>query len=238
MYTLLSEKKRIVAIEKKNGYEIGDFAFIKKLEPGRTKIGLQEYKVLSTNLYDLMLTLKRKAQIITLKDAAYMVARCGIRSGMRVIEAGAGSGALTTVLLWYVYPDGDVYTYEIREDFAKIARNNVERLENRDHWHLKMGDVRDGVDEQDVDAFILDIPDPWNAVESAKNALKYSGTFCAFVPTYNQLEKTYHALKKSGFVDLEACELIKRDIVVGDLGTRPSNIEVPHTGFMVFGRKI
>ena len=125
----------------------------------------------------------------------------------------------------------------MREDFASIARENVSRGEFSKNWVLKIGDVRKDVIEREVDAFILDIPDPWNAVNMAWEALRISGCFAAYVPTYNQVEKVYRALEKN-FVDLEACEIIKRELVVGELGTRPDNVEVAHTGFMVFARKI
>ena len=238
MYTVLRGRKRYLARRDEDVFRIDDFAVVNKLETGRVKMGTQEVVVLESNLNDYLLTLRRKAQIITLKDSAYLIARCGIRSGMRVVEAGAGSGALSTVLLYFLHPDGELYTYELREDFARIARENVERMEHGARWELKIGDVRSDVEERDVDAFILDIPEPWEAVEMAKEALKKSGCFAAYVPTYNQLERTYRALEDAGFVDLEACEVLKRDIVVGPLGTRPANIEVAHTGFMLFARKV
>ncbi len=237
MYTLLSGKRRYIA-RKNHMYEVEDFAVLKDLKEGRRKIGTKEFFILRSNLYDYMETLKRKAQIITLKDAAYIIARCGIRSGYKVVEGGAGSGAMTTTLLYYVYPDGEVYTYEMREDFAKIAKENVERGDFAKNWRLKIGDIRSDVEERNVDAFILDIPDPWNAVEMAKIALRTSGCLMAYVPTFNQMERVYKEMDQAGFVDMEACEIIKRNMVVGEKGTRPDNVEVAHTGYMVFGRKI
>ncbi len=238
MYTVLRGGKRYLA-EKRNGmYRVGDFAVLKDLSPGRILMGTQEGIVLRSNLYDYISTLRRKAQIITLKDSAYIIARCGIRSGMRVVEAGAGSGALTTSLLYFLHPDGELITYELREDFARIARENVQRVESSARWELKIGDVRKDVEERDVDALILDIPEPWEAIPTAMEILKPSGCFSAYVPTYNQVERTYRELEAAGFVDLEACEVIKRDMVVGPLGTRPDNLEVAHTGFMVFARRV
>ncbi len=237
MFILTDGKRKFAAVKEGRVYRIGDFAVVKKLEEGKITLGVHEFQVMRASLYDYMSTIKRKAQIITIKDAAYIVARCGIHAGNVVVEGGAGSGSLTTALLYFTYPGGKVYTYELREDFAEIARENVMRGEFSKNWVLKIGDVRKDVDERNVDAFILDIPDPWNAVEMAKKALKSSGCFAAYVPTYNQVEKLYRILKDD-FLDLEACEIIKRDLVVGELGTRPANVEVAHTGFMVFARKI
>ncbi len=239
MLTVLDGRKRFLAKREEDGmYHIGDFGLLKELKEGRMKIGVRDVYVLRSNLYDYISTIKRKAQIISLKDSAYIIARCGIRSGWRVVEGGAGSGAMSIALLYFVHPNGKVYTYEMREDFAKIARKNVENAGLQNNWVLKIGDIRKDVEERDVDAFILDIPEPWDALDMAKTALKKSGCLMAYVPTYNQLERVYRNMKDVGFVDMDAKEIIMRSIVVGDMGTRPDNIEVAHTGFMVFGRKL
>jgi len=238
MLTVLDGKRRYLAKKKDDMYHIEDFAVLKELKEGITKLGTKEVYVLRSNLYDYISTIRRKAQIISLKDAAYIIARCGIRSGWRVVEGGAGSGAMSIALLYYTYPDGKVYTYELRDDFATIAKKNVENAGLQDNWVLKKGDIRKDVEERDVDAFILDIPEPWEAVDMARKALRESGCMMAYIPTYNQLERVYRKMKSSGFVDLEATEVIKRNILVGEMGTRPDNVEVAHTGFMVFGRKL
>ncbi len=239
MYTLLDRKnRRYLAHREGKMYKIDNFAVLHELHEGTVKIGLSEYYVLRSNLYDYMSTIKRRAQIIGIKDAAYIIARCGIHAGSVVVEGGAGSGSLTTALLYFVQPTGKVYTYEMRDDFAQVARENVLRTPFTQHWILKIGDVRREVEESDVDAFIVDIPDPWEAVEMAKKALKISGCFASYVPTYNQMERVYHTLKDANFVDLEACEIVKRNMVIGPRGTRPDNLEIPHTGFLIFGRKI
>ena len=237
MFALIHKEKKYIGNKKGDVYAIGDFAILKELKEGHTKIGTKDFIVLKASLKDYMDTIRKKAQVIGMKDASYIIARCGIRSGFRVVEGGIGSGSLTTALLYFTYPDGYVYTYELREEFANFAVNNVERLPH-EHWELKIGDIRKDVRERDIDAFIVDIPEPWEAVDMAKKALKNSGCFSAYVPTYNQVEKTYKKLKLENFVDLEACEIIKRDMHIGELGTRPENIEIAHTGFMVFGRKV
>ena len=237
MFTLIHKNKKYIASKKGDLYLVDDFAVLKEIKEGKMNIGTKDFVVLRANLNDYMSTIKRKAQIIGIKDSSYIIARCGVQSGFRVVEGGIGSGSLTTALLYFTYPDGYVYTYELRKDFAEFARKNVERM-NPEHWELKIGDVRKDVKEKEVDAFIVDIPDPWNAVEMAKSVLRNSGCFSAYIPTYNQVEKTYKKLKSENFVDLEACEIIKRDLHIGELGTRPENIEVAYTGFMVFGRKI
>ncbi len=237
MFALFDGKKRYVAWKKGEKYIVGDFAVLSEMKEGRVKLGLREYVSVKSNLYDYLFTIRRNAQIIDIKDSSYLIARCGIRAGSVVVEGGVGSGALTTALLYFTYPSGRVYTYEKRRDFAEFAKKNVERIEYS-HWTLKMGDVTTDVEERDVDAFVVDIPEPWEAVEMAKKALRNGGCFSSYVPTYNQMEKVYKKMQENGFGDMEACEIIKRNMHVGELGTRPENIEVAHTGFLIFGRKM
>jgi tRNA (adenine57-N1/adenine58-N1)-methyltransferase len=237
MVTLIGKDRKYIAYKDGEMYRIGDFAVLKEIRPGKMRLGFDEYEVVDSNLHDYMSTIIRGPQIVSMKDAAYIVSRCGIRAGMRVVEAGAGSGSLTTALLYFTYPTGSVYTYELRKDFAEVAERNIRRMPHA-HWHIKMGDVREDVEERDMDAFIVDIPDPWNAVKMALAALKPGGCFAGYVPTYNQLERTYRTLEDARFGECEACEIIKRDIYVGPTGTRPENVEVAHTGFMVFARKL
>ncbi len=237
MFTLFNNRKRYIAWKKGDKYVVGDFAVLRNLHEGKIKIGLKEYISMKSNLYDYLSTIRRNAQIIDIKDSSYIIARCGIRAGSVVVEGGMGSGALTTALLYFTYPSGRVFTYERRKDFAEFAKNNVERIEH-EHWTLKHGDVTKDVEEREVDAFVVDIPEPWNAVDMAKKALKRGGCFSSYVPTFNQMEKVYKKMEEEGFMDMEACEIIKRGMHVGELGTRPDNIEVGHTGFMIFGRKI
>ncbi len=218
-------------------YRVDDLAVLRDIKEGRIRIGLGEYAVVKSNIMDYLETINRKAQIIGPKDASYIIFHCGIRAGSTVVEGGVGSGALTMALLYFTYPGGHVFTYEKRKDFAEFARRNVQRGEYS-HWTLKIGDVTRDVSERDVDAYILDIPEPWLGVDMAIKALRSGGCFAAYVPTYNQLERTYKDLKKSGFIELKAVEIIMRGIHVGPLGTRPENIEVAHTGFIVFGRKV
>ncbi len=237
MYTLFQEEKRYLAVKDGKKYRVGDFAVLDRIEKGKQHIGLYDYIVIKSNLYDYMTTLHRKAQIIGIKDASYIIARCGIRNGSIVVEGGIGSGSMTTALLYFTYPAGMVYTYEIRKDFAEFAKENINRIPHK-HWILREGDVRKDVRERNVDAFIVDNPDPWNSVEMAYKSLNIGGCFSAYVPTYNQMEKTYRKLMANGFIDLEACEIIKRGMHIGEQGTRPENVEVAHSGFLIFARKI
>jgi tRNA (adenine57-N1/adenine58-N1)-methyltransferase len=197
-----------------------------------------EYLALKPSLYDKIDSIQRKAQIILPKDSLQLVGLCDIKSGSIVIEGGAGSGALTIVLSHIVAPGGKVITYESREDFAIIARKNLERVQADNTTEVKLGDATKGFEERDVDAVILDIPNPEEAVEAAWNALKAGGHFAAYVPTMNQVERVVAALRKQRFLESKTLETLQRELVVGKGGVRPSFDMLGHTGYITVARKI
>lgn len=202
------------------------------------QIADQEYMVLSPSILDKLDAVKRKAQIILPKDAFQIVGMCDISSGSTVIECGAGSGAMTIVLAHFVAPSGKVITYDNREDFINIARSNLINAGLENYVEFRLGDVSAGFSEQNVDAIILDIPQPWLAVEHSLAALKPGGFFAAYVPTTNQVEKFVATLKKHRYVEIKTIETLQREIVVGEGGVRPSFDMLGHTGYTTFARKI
>ena len=108
----------------------------------------------------------RGAQVIYPKDAAQIVAMGDVFPGAKVLEAGAGSGALTCSLLRAVGEHGEVHSYEIRPDFAEIARRNVEaffgaRAEGVDAARRRRGDCT----ETGFDRIILDMLAPWEVLD-------------------------------------------------------------------------
>jgi len=193
--------------------------------------------LLQPSLIDIYNGLRRPSQVLYPKDIAYMIFTSGIKPGDTVLEAGTGSGFLTISLAYYLGEKGKVITYDIREDMQKIARKNVEFLNLSDRVVFKLKDIRMGFDETNIDAVFLDMPDPWNAVKAAYEALKPSGTIVIFVPTTNQIEKTAIALKNNNFVDIRAEELIIREYQLKENAIRPKNIGVVHTGYIIRGRK-
>lgn len=208
------------------------------LDDGELSIGGRRMIVSPASLGDMLSQIKRKAQIITPKDIAVIVHHCDIKCGSKVVEGGAGSGALTIALLAAVGGEGKVRTYEINEEFASIAAKNVRGAGLDDRWSIIQADVCAGISEKDVDAVVLDIPNPWDCVEAAFDSLRLGGSFCSFVPTANQVEKIYRELVSGGFSEVRAVETLQRDMVVHDRGIRPSFEMLGHTGYVVLARKM
>ena len=198
---------------------------------------LHPFILLEPTIEDRMMKVKRLTQIIYPKDAALILLKTGLGDGMRVIECGSGSGALTIALANAVAPSGKVYAYDRNERFMENARKNVENAGFGDYAEFKLREAQDGFDETGVDAVVLDLPSPWDGIASASHALRGGGRIASLSPTYNQVERCVEVLTKEGFVHIETVELLMRTIRVSTGKTRPVDRMVSHTGFLTFGRK-
>jgi len=196
-----------------------------------------EFVVLKPLLRDYIVKSVRKTQITYPKDVALMVMFSGIGTGSRIVEAGTGTGALTTALAHCIKPEGRVYSYEIREEFLKNARKNLKRAGLIEFVELKNKDITVGIDESDVDAVILDLATPWLVVPHAYAALKPCGTLVSFSPTIDQAVKTVEALKENSFIDIETVECLMRGMQIARGKTRPHTLMTGHTGYITFARK-
>ena len=198
-----------------------------------------EYRVFRPSLSDLLAHLQRRAQIVTPKDAQFLLYLAGVGPGSTVVEAGSGSGALTIVLAHAVGPTGRVISLERREDFLRAARENVRSsgLETRVEFQER-DVVRDGLDAHDVDAVVLDIPEPWEVFGSAHEALVSGGHLATYTPTYNQLERGVRSMHTAGFAEVRSLELLERAMHVGEGGTRPEFEMLGHTGFLTGARRV
>lgn len=201
-------------------------------------IGGRRLLIVRPSMMDIIGTIERKAQVISPKDGFAMPHYLDISCGSRVIEGGVGSGALTIVLLKSVAPAGRVYSYDLRDDHASVARRNIARAGLEDCWELKIGDICTASLEEDVDAAVLDMPDPWNAVGNIIRALRHGGHLCCYVPNANQLETAVRAMRDTGFRELFLVENLQREMVVHNGGVRPSSEMAGHTGYLAFGRKL
>jgi tRNA (adenine57-N1/adenine58-N1)-methyltransferase len=204
----------------------------------RWTVGGRSFLVLTPSIRDSVGFIRREAQIIGPKDAPAIVWNCDLKAGDRVVEAGAGSGAMTLALAHAVGPNGHVVTYDLRADFLARARENVTEAGFGDRVEFKLGDVRARIEERDVDAFVLDIPDPWAAVPIAAEALRPCGYFASYSPNTEQVTRTAAALRETRFVEVRTIEIIEREIVAHEAGTHPSFAPLGHTGYLTFARKV
>src|SRR3954452_10499545 len=156
-----------------------------------TSTGGTPYLALRPLLTAYVLSMPRGAAVIYPKDAAQIVGMADVFPGARVVEAGAGSGALTCSLLRAVGGDGQVSSYEKRDDFADIARRNVERFFGHvpQTWRLTVGDLAEKCVDDDIDRVVLDMLAPWEMVDTAPTALVPAGVSCPYCATTTQMSK-------------------------------------------------
>jgi len=196
-----------------------------------------EFVALKPNIRDYIFKTNRRTQISYPKDISLIIMFSGIGPGSRVVEAGTGTGALTSAIAHYIKPAGRVYTYEVRQEFAKNAKKNLERAKLLEYVELKEGDITEGIEEKDLDAVILDMATPWLVVPHAYTALKGSGVLVSFSPTIDQVVKAVEALTDYGFVGIETVETLMRFMQVVRGKTRPQTVMTGHTGYLTFARK-
>lgn len=199
----------------------------------------KSYHVVRPSLSDLFSSLRRGAQIITAKDSVQLLFLAGVAPGTHVAEAGSGSGALTIALAYAVGPSGHVTSFDRRRDFLEAARANVARAGLADRVTFRERDVaRDAIDLTGLASLVLDLPEPWTVLASARTSLALGGYVATYTPTYNQLERTVRAFRSLGYDEVRALELLERGLHVGDGGTRPAFEMLGHTGFLASGRRV
>lgn len=187
---------------------------------------------------DRAVKMGRQTNIVYPKDAGLILLLAGIGPGSVIVEAGTGSGALASILGFHVTPNGHVYSYEIRDDFAQTARKNLEKVGLDEVVTVKHQDILDGIEEKEVDAVVLDMATPWKVVPHAYNALHGGAVFVSFSPTIEQTQQTVDALYQSNFTEIQTRELIEREILVRSGKTRPTTRMIGHTGYVTSARKV
>jgi tRNA (adenine57-N1/adenine58-N1)-methyltransferase len=199
------------------------------------------YLALRPLLADFVLSMPRGAAVVYPKDAAQIVAMGDVFPGARVIEAGAGSGALTCSLLRAVGDGGRVTSYERREEFAAVARKNVERFFGGPHpaWDLREADLATHPADEPADRVVLDMLAPWEVLPAMAAVLVPGGVLVAYVATATQLSRVVEALREhGGFTEPAAWESLVRPWHVVGLAVRPEHRMVGHTAFLVSARRL
>jgi tRNA (adenine57-N1/adenine58-N1)-methyltransferase len=208
-----------------------------------TSTGGMPYLVLRPILEDFVLSMGRGAAIIYPKDAFAIVGLAGIGPGSHVVEAGAGSGALSCYLLTAVGPTGRVVSHEIRPEFADVARRNVTRWfgAEPDHWSLRVGDLATSPPPEGelADALVLDMLAPWECLDMAAATLHPGGRLIAYVATTTQLSLLTESLRADGrWTEPRATESMVRTWHLEGLAVRPDHRMIAHTAFLLVCRRL
>ncbi|MDD5181591.1 MAG: tRNA (adenine-N1)-methyltransferase [Candidatus Nanoarchaeia archaeon] len=195
-----------------------------------------KFLVVDPTIVDYFENLRRGPAIVLLKDAGIISAHTGISPGSFVVEAGSGSGALTCYLANLVRPLGHIVSYEREKKFMEIAKENVETFELGEYVTFKNKDAKT-ISEKEVDAVILDLAEPWHIVKKAEKALKTGGFFVSYLPTVNQLMVLNDALAKTKLKITKVVDVNMQEWKLGD-ATRPQSMQLAHTAFILFARKL
>ena len=194
------------------------------------------FLLLQPSLADILMETRRNTQIMYPKDIGFILVTMGIGPGMNVLEAGTGSGSLTTALAFSTGPSGTVVSYDARPEMQRLAQKNLERVGLSARVSFKLRDIIDGFDEVDMDALFLDVPNPQDYLPQVRAALKPGGFFGSILPTTNQVSLLLVALKREGFGFIDVCEIILRYYKPVPERLRPTDRMVAHTGYLIFAR--
>ena len=195
--------------------------------------------VFRPRLQDYQIEMPRSSTIVYPKDIGMVLVWADIFPGARVLEAGAGSGALSLALLRAVGAEGHLTTCDIRQDMIDRAQKNVANFCGpTPNWSLRIEDVYRNIQGGPYDRVVLDLPDPALVVEHAARVLVPGGILCSFVPNVLQVQSTVEAYRGSGaFVEIETYETQIRPWVFRGPTGRPGHAAIGHTGFLTFARR-
>jgi tRNA (adenine57-N1/adenine58-N1)-methyltransferase len=194
------------------------------------------YVVIRPTLSDYILTMPRGAQVIYPKDIGPILMLADIRPGVRVLESGVGSGALSMAML---RAGADIVGYELREEFAARAQRNVNAFLGADvapRYRVEVRDCYEGIDERGLDRVVLDLPEPWRVVPPATTALKPGGLLLSYTPQITQASRLREELDRSTFTMAETVEVLLRGWHIDGAAVRPDHRMVAHTGFLTCAR--
>ena len=204
-----------------------------------------DYLALRPLLRDFAMSMPRGAAIVYPKDSAQIVMQADIFPGATVVEAGVGSGALSLALLRAIGPDGRLVSFERRDDFAEVAKANVETFfgETPSTWDVVVGDLAEELPNQfqagTVDRVVLDMLAPWDCMDAVADALTPGGVVICYIATATQLSRVAEYIRGTGlFTEPDASETMVRGWHVEGLAVRPDHRMIAHTGFLLTARRL
>ncbi len=196
--------------------------------------------LLEPTMYDYTMKIQHGTQIVYPKDIGYIIARAGIGSGQKILEIGTGSGSLTSFIASVVKPRGHIHTFDVDENFIKIAEKNIKKAGVSKYvtqYNLDIKTTTNLPFNEEMDIALIDLGDPWVVIPKVRAMLKGSGCVFAICPTMNQLEKLTISLIEHEFTDIESTEHILRTIDAREGKTRHSFQGLGHTTYLCFARK-
>lgn len=195
------------------------------------------FKIMKPNINDFIDIMDRRCSILIKKDIGQVLAHTGLGAGCRVVDAGTGAGAIALNFGNVVGPEGQVFTYEIREDFAEVAKKNIDNF-GITNIEVKNKSIKDGIDENNIDLIFLDLPKPFEIFEDVLESLNVGGWLVVYAPYIDQAETSYRVAKKLGFYNIDIIETLERGLEVRTQGVRPKTRMVGHSGYLMFARKL
>ena len=235
---VVSSQKMYFIEDISKDYHCSDGVFkkedLKKKDTFIKSVSGQEFFIMDAYFIDTYKGIRKTAQTIPLKDLGFIIAELGIDKTMTVVDAGAGSGGCACMLARYAKK---VYTYDIENKNIEQTKANISafRLKN---IVLKQQDIYEKIPNKNVDVIILDVPEPWRAVEHAFKALKYSGFLIVYCPQITQIQQLINSALKKDFIILKTVEIIERDWKVQGEIVRPISLSNIHSGFITVLRKV
>ena len=199
----------------------------------------KKYTVIEPNINDYIDLMKRNCSILLPQDLGLITGFTGIGYGSKIVESGTGAGSSLLFFANIVGPDGHVSSYEIREDFVKIIKENISGTDFK-NITLYNQDVTEGFKEEDnsIDLVFLDLPKPGEVIEDAYRILKTGGFIAVYTPYVEQFQIVNKVLGKSGFKNIKIREGNLRELEIKKNKTRPNSRMAGHTGYITFARKL
>jgi tRNA (adenine57-N1/adenine58-N1)-methyltransferase len=192
--------------------------------------GWKQIYALQPKPADFLRRFKKTTQVLYPDDCAILIGTSGVGPGNIVVEAGTGSGGLTSYLAYHIQPTGHIYSYDKEKDHQDVAYENIRLAGLERYVTFRCKDVAQGFEETNIDNVFLDLARPWEgAIVAAGDALKPGGSLTVFVPNWSQVEKSVAAIEEGNFLLSEVFEVFRRDLKV-DLSR---SVMRPETRFAV-----